>query len=91
MADYQIELVEQPVKRRDLEGLKYVTSQVNTTIMADESCFDAQDALELVKKGTVDDLDATFGLGTAPVTGGVSLEAKPLLELGEAAGLGISH
>ena len=147
--DYQIELVEQPVKRRDLEGLKYVTSQVNTTIMADESCFDAQDALELVKKGTVDviniklmkcggihealkinqicetagiecmigcmaeettigitaaahlaaaqknitraDLDATFGLETAPVTGGVSLEAKPLLELGEAAGLGISH
>ena len=50
LADYQIELVEQPVKRRDLEGLKYVTSQVNTTIMADESCFDAQDALELVKK-----------------------------------------
>ena len=43
--------MEQPVKRRDLEGLKYVTSQVNTTIMAaDESCFDAQDALELVKK-----------------------------------------
>ena len=37
------------------------------------------------------DLDATFGLETAPVTGGVSLEAKPLLELGEAAGLGISH
>lgn len=50
LADYQIELVEQPVKRRDLEGLKYVTSQVNTTIMADESCFDAQDALELVKR-----------------------------------------
>ena len=46
--------MEQPVKRRDLEGLKYVTSQVNTTIMADESCFDAQDALELVKKGTVE-------------------------------------
>ena len=42
--------MEQPVKRRDLEGLKYVTSQVNTTIMADESCFDAQDALELVKR-----------------------------------------
>ncbi|MGC3054095.1 dipeptide epimerase, partial [Enterococcus faecalis] len=43
------------------------------------------------KNNTRADLEATFGLETAPVTGGVSLQAKPLMELGVAAGLGISQ
>ena len=34
-----IELVEQPVKAHDFEGLKYVTERVETDIMADESAF----------------------------------------------------
>lgn len=34
-----IELIEQPVKAHDFEGLKYVTERVETDIMADESAF----------------------------------------------------
>jgi L-alanine-DL-glutamate epimerase-like enolase superfamily enzyme len=38
-AGIRLELVEQPVKAQDLEGLKYVTERVHTPIMADESVF----------------------------------------------------
>ena len=34
-----LELVEQPVKAHDLEGMRYVTERVHTPIMADESVF----------------------------------------------------
>jgi L-alanine-DL-glutamate epimerase-like enolase superfamily enzyme len=38
-AGIQLELVEQPVKAHDLEGMRYVTERVHTPIMADESVF----------------------------------------------------
>src|SRR5918994_5208731 len=38
-AGIQMELVEQPVKAADLEGLRYVTERVTTPIMADEKGF----------------------------------------------------
>src|SRR6185369_7315675 len=38
-AGVKMELVEQPVKAHDLEGMKYVTERVHTPIMADESVF----------------------------------------------------
>ena len=44
-----IELVEQPVHRKDLEGLKKVTDAVLTPIMADESVFSPQDALQVIQ------------------------------------------
>lgn len=62
--------------------------------MAEETTIGITAAAHLAaaqKNITRADLDATFGLETAPVIGSVSLEAKPLLELGEVAGLGISH
>ena len=34
-----LELLEQPVKAADIEGLKYVTERVHTPVMADESVF----------------------------------------------------
>lgn len=43
-----IELIEQPVKASDLEGLKMVTDHVQTPIMADESVFSPEDALKVV-------------------------------------------
>ena len=61
--------------------------------MAEETTIGITAAAHLAaaqKNITRADLDATFGLETAPVTGAYP-EAKPLLELGEAAGLGISH
>ncbi len=49
-----IELVEQPVKALDFEGLKYVTDHVSTPIMADESLFSPKDALRLLQMRAAD-------------------------------------
>ncbi len=43
-----IELVEQPVAAHDIAGLKYVTGQVNTPILADEAVFSPLDAANLI-------------------------------------------
>jgi len=52
-----IELVEQPVKAHDIEGLKYVTDNVSTLIMADEALFSDHDAFELLKHRAADILN----------------------------------
>jgi len=49
-----IELVEQPVKAHDLEGLKVVTDSVDTPIMADESVFSPAQALQVLRDRTAD-------------------------------------
>ncbi len=49
-----IELVEQPVKAHDLEGLKYVTQRVQTPILADEAVFSAQDAVTIIRERAAD-------------------------------------
>lgn len=55
--EYDIELVEQPVKAADIEGLEYVTKNSKVLIMSDESCFTATDALRLVERRAVDVLN----------------------------------
>lgn len=52
--DLNIELVEQPVKYWDLEGMKYVTQNTYTKILADESVFSAQDAIKIIQEGAAD-------------------------------------
>jgi L-alanine-DL-glutamate epimerase-like enolase superfamily enzyme len=47
-AGLDIELVEQPVARHDLEGLRRVTEAVDTTILADESVASPMDAMRLI-------------------------------------------
>lgn len=49
-----IELVEQPVPAYDIEGLKFITHNVETPIMADESLFLPHDAFVLLKERAVD-------------------------------------
>ncbi len=49
-----IELVEQPVAARDFVGLKFVTDNVDTKILADESVFSVADAVELIKTHSAD-------------------------------------
>lgn len=51
---FDIELVEQPVKAHDLEGLKYVTDNVGTPILADESVFSAEDAIKIIQNRAAD-------------------------------------
>ncbi|HJV44890.1 MAG TPA: dipeptide epimerase [Bacillota bacterium] len=53
-ADLGIELVEQPVKAGDLEGLKFVTEHVMIPILADESMFSPQDALRILQMRAAD-------------------------------------
>lgn len=43
-----IQLVEQPVPALDLAGLKYVTGQVDTPILADEAVFSPTDAANII-------------------------------------------
>ncbi|MBU5312952.1 dipeptide epimerase [Tissierella carlieri] len=51
---FDIELVEQPVSANDLEGLKYVTQNVNTPILADESVFSPSDAVKIIQNRAAD-------------------------------------
>ncbi len=49
-----MDLVEQPVKAHDFAGMKYVTSQVHTPILADESVFSVEDAVHLIQERAAD-------------------------------------
>lgn len=50
-ANLDAELVEQPVKAGDLEGMRYVTQRVYTPILADESVFTPADAIRILESG----------------------------------------
>lgn len=50
----EMDLVEQPVKAHDFAGLKFVTSQVSTPILADESVFSVEDAITLIRERAAD-------------------------------------
>ncbi len=49
-----IELVEQPVKAHDLEGMKYVKERSFIPILADESVFSPRDAIKIMEMGAAD-------------------------------------
>lgn len=53
-AGVRLELVEQPVKAQDLEGLKYVTDRVHAPIMADESVFGPVEVIDLIRMRAAD-------------------------------------
>ncbi len=49
-----MDLVEQPVNAHDFEGMKFVTSQVYTPILADESVFSPEDAIRIIRERAAD-------------------------------------
>ncbi|MEG3190717.1 dipeptide epimerase [Lysobacter sp. D1-1-M9] len=53
-AGVRLELVEQPVKAQDVEGMRYVTERVHTPIMADESVFGPMQVIELIRMRAAD-------------------------------------
>lgn len=53
-AGVRLELVEQPVKAQDLDGLRYVTERVHTPVMADESVFGPAEVIELIRMRAAD-------------------------------------
>jgi len=48
--DLNLELLEQPVKANDIDGLSYVSQHIATPVMADESVFSTQQALYLLQQ-----------------------------------------
>ena len=77
-----LELVEQPVAARNLDGLARVTAAVSTPVMADEAVFDLHDLLELIRRGAADLVNVKLAKcgGLGPATA--------LLAVAGAAGLG---
>ena len=53
-AGLNIELIEQPVRKDDFEGLKYVTDHTYTPVMADESVFSPIDLRRLLEMRAAD-------------------------------------
>jgi L-Ala-D/L-Glu epimerase len=53
-AGADLELVEQPVSREDIEGLAYVTTRVATSIMADEAVWTTRDLREVIRLRAAD-------------------------------------
>lgn len=76
-----IELVEQPVKAEDIEGLKQVTDSVDTLIMADESVFSPKQAFEVIKTRSADLINIKL-----MKSGGI-YQAQIINQMAEAAGM----
>ncbi len=53
-AGVRMELVEQPVKAHDIDGLREVTANVHTPVMADESAFGPRETIELLRTRAAD-------------------------------------
>lgn len=70
-AGVRLELVEQPVKARDLEGMRYVTERVHTPVMADESVFGPMEVMELIRMRAADIINIKL-----MKTGGISNAIK---------------
>lgn len=63
----EIEFVEQPVKADDIAGLKFVTDNTLTPILADEAVFSVKDALNILATHSADIINIKF-----MKTGGIS-------------------
>ena len=50
----RIELIEQPVKKDDFEGLKYLKNRTSIPLLADESVFSPKDAIRILEEDAVD-------------------------------------
>ena len=81
-AGLDVELVEQPVPRWDLDGLAWVSDRVHAPIMADEAVFSVRDLVEVIRRRAADMVNVKLakcgGLGPA----------RTLLSLAHEHGLG---
>jgi muconate cycloisomerase len=82
MEPYDLDFVEQPVPRWDLDGLAEIARAVRVPIMADESCGSPQDALAIARRGGV----AILALKLTKSAGLAATMA--IARIAEAAGLG---
>ena len=78
---YDLDFVEQPLPRWDLEGMAQLGRSVSVPIMADESCFSVHDAMAIARLGGV----SILGLKLTKSAGLVGTMA--IARIAEAAGL----
>lgn len=76
-----VQYCEQPIKRHNLTGLRQIRQQSPVPIMADESLFDAADAIRLVREEAVDYFNIKLSK-----SGGI-FEALKINAIAEAAGI----
>ena len=81
LAEYEIEVCEQPLPYWNIEGLKRVRERSPIAIMADESIFDAHDAFRIASLGAVDYFNIKLAK-SAGIHGALKINA-----IGEAAGI----
>jgi L-Ala-D/L-Glu epimerase len=82
-ADVDLELVEQPVSRENIDGLAFVTSQVSTMIMADEAVWTLRDLREIIRTHAVDLVNIKLAK-----SGGLR-EALDMVELAQGNAVGV--
>ena len=71
-AGVELELVEQPVPARDIDGLEYVTRHSATPVMADESVFDAEQAAEIIRRRAANIINIKL-MKTGGITGALRI------------------
>jgi len=79
----EVELVEQPVHRDDIEGLAYVTRHTSTPIVADETVWTTRNLREVLARGAVDRVNIKLAK-----TGGI-VEAIALADAARDAGVSV--
>lgn len=78
---WNVQYCEQPIKRHDITGLRQIRQHSSVPIMADESLFDATDAIRLVREQAVDYFNIKLSK-----SGGI-FEALKINAIAEAAGV----
>ncbi|MET7421195.1 dipeptide epimerase [Dactylosporangium sp. NPDC005555] len=81
-AGLDVELVEQPVARHDLDGLAWVSDRVGVPILADEAVFGVRDLVEVIRRRAADLVNVKLAK-----CGGIG-PARTLLDLAAAHGMG---
>ncbi|MEV4760151.1 dipeptide epimerase [Micromonospora sp. NPDC049559] len=77
-AGLDVELVEQPVPRWDLDGLAWVSDRVDVPVLADEAVFGVRDLVEVIRRRAADMVNVKLAK-----CGGIG-PARTLLELAAA-------
>lgn len=81
IGNWNVQYCEQPIKRHDINGLRQIRRNSPVPVMADESLFDATDAIRLVRDEAVDYFNIKLSK-----SGGI-FEALKINAIAEAAGI----
>jgi muconate/chloromuconate cycloisomerase len=81
MESYDLQLIEQPVNRFDLDGMADIARTLDTPILADESVFSPSDAIRVIRKEAADAINIKI-----MKPGGLANSTK-IANIAEAAGI----